>query len=74
MGKQLTILTEIVEHFQIRQATIINSQIKEQSEMIRAAFQKSNNKKDVCRRILNEVCFSNDEIVSLLRIIFKAKK
>ena len=74
MGKQTKILTEIIEHFQTRQATIINSQIKEESEIIRDAFKRSKNKSDIVRRILKEVVLSNDEIVSLMRILYKKKE
>lgn len=74
MGKQTKILYEIIEHFKTRQATIINEQIKEESEVIRAAFKKSNNKSDIVRRILKEVVLSNDEIVSLMRILYKKKE
>ena len=76
MGKQTKILRKIINAYQqIDLNPIINKTIeKNNSIFIREMFKRSLNKNEIIRRILNQVVLSNDEIVSLLRIIYKKKE
>lgn len=75
MSKQTKILKSILECFEnLHSETLQNKSAKFfNSDLIRIFFKKSLNKNDLIRRILNEVVLSNDEIIELLRIIYKKK-
>ncbi len=73
MSKQTEILKNILSCFenlhvdvlQNKQAKLLNS------DLIRIYFKKSLNKNAIIRKILNDCVLSNDEIIELLRIIYK---
>lgn len=71
MGKQKQILKKIISDY--REYLITLNEMKQDFliKQIKIWFKKSLNKKDLFTRILNEVVLTNDEIIDLLRIIFK---
>lgn len=76
MGKQKKLLKTMIEIFEKINFRDLMSKHKNEIyiDAIRLTFQKSINKSDLIRKILNEVVLSNDEIVNLLRIIFDKEK
>ena len=76
MGRQKKILKNIIECFESLHAEKLqnkNAKVFNES-LIQLYYKKSLNKHDLVRRVLNEVVLSNDEIIELLRIIFKKEK
>lgn len=73
MSRQTQILKIILDGFEKIQTT--NNYMKQDflKTQIKVWFKKSLNKNEIIRRILNECVLSNDEIVQLLRIIYKRK-
>ena len=74
MGKQKQILKKIISDYQEYLITINEMKQDFLITQIKIWFKKSLNKKALVNRILNEVVLSNDEIVTLLRIIFNKRK
>lgn len=74
MSKESKILTEILKTFQFLECNILSKQaVMVNENFIKVCFKNSLNKNSIIRRILNEVVLSNDEIVKLLKIIYKKK-
>lgn len=73
MGKQRKILIEIIKLFQFTtsQQIFLASQALDAHKKMRKLFFSSLNKSDLIRKILNEVVLSDEEILTLLRILFK---
>ena len=74
MSKQTQILKVILDCFQIIQSTNNEMKIDFNEIKIRVFLKKSLNKNEIIRRLLNDVVLSNDEIIQLLRIIYKKKE
>lgn len=76
MGKQTKILESIMDHFSALQLTPIHKKdfVKFHADRIKGLFKTSLNKNEIIRRILNDVVLSNDEIVSLMRILYKKRE
>lgn len=74
MSKQTEILEAILNNFVEIQTT--HNFMKQDfcKTRIKVLFKKSLNKNEIIRRILNECVLSNDEIVFLMRIIYKKKE
>lgn len=75
MSKQTEILKNILTCFENLHVDILqNKQAKLlNSDLIKIYFKKSLNKNAIIRKILNDCVLSNDEIIELLRIIYKKK-
>jgi benzoyl-CoA reductase/2-hydroxyglutaryl-CoA dehydratase subunit BcrC/BadD/HgdB len=73
MGKQKQILKKIISDYQEYLITLNEMKQDFLIKQIKIWFKKSLNKNDLIRKILNEVVLSNDEIVTLLRIIFNKR-
>jgi len=75
MSKQTKILKSILECFEnLHAQTLQNKNAKTFNEsLIKLYFKKSLNKNEIIRRLLNDVVLSNDEIIQLLRIIYRKK-
>lgn len=67
-------LKNIVETFEKSLGTIDTKILNVQSDLIRMIFTKSTNKFWIIKQILESVVLSSDEIIKLLRIIFKKIK
>lgn len=76
MSKQTKILKTILSLFDsLQNDFLVQRKYRLQTELeIKQLFKKSLNKNEIIRRILNDVVLSNDEIIELLRIIYKIKE
>lgn len=74
MGKQKNILKNILSSFDQLTAQKSQSFLLFYSNLIRVYYKKSLNKKDLTRRLLFDTLLSDDDILTLLRIIFDKEK
>jgi len=76
MSKQTKILKEILRLFESYQEMVFVMHHDTAFSIgvnIQKEFKKSLNKNDIIRQLLNNVVLSNDEIIQLLRIIYRRK-
>lgn len=74
MGKQKNIFKNILSSFDQLTALKNQSALLFHSSLIRVYYKKSLNKKDLTRRLLFDTLLSDDDILTLLRIIFDKEK